>query len=603
MREKIIFVSLPVIFCYSQNEAIKLSSELPNHQMNKCWFSIILWILGNGQIGDVDDFDIFKVPSNTNTIRDKALVAFEQIKEDSYIDAAVRVLTQSIEYSFVANKLDVVNAFDILLSMEKYVTINLPDKNNIKHIGYRITALSRINGAKGQIYKDSRKKYNINQVDIRKKWSELEHLAKSEIKNAADRVYVLTILAREMHSWDKDKAEILLDSLSKNEINNIPALVDRVNRIGIIAKIWGLWGQKKRAQYLFSLLADLINEFSPYEQDAKLEQVIQAAYEISPQFAEVINEQLNSRFNDNGIKNYKKRLQELQYSGDLKKLISDSRDVQSNLQGGMIIASTERILNALLNDNGTIPSKDVLLDTLYLSTNYNPEVIIMVLKLILECENRQGTPIKSNFFTNFIESAKFTHNLANWISPITQKGLSPNIIDILPGLSSKVHIFEIGQRKKAEDWIKHWINQNTEKYIKICDPYFGPHELTFVGDIQKNIVIWVITTDEKFERKNDIENEILESWRRLGKGNNPPMRFYIVPSKLRETFHDRAIVTDKCGLNVGPSLNGLGNQRQNITELEFNEAKELEKEYIDNMLSQVRWSTDYSILPKFIAIN
>jgi len=603
IRERIINFSLPVILWYSQNEAIKLSEELPNELKNSSWFSAILWSLGNGLIGDIYEFDLFKVPSNNITIREKALFALEQIKEDSLINAAVKVITQSLEYSIIANKLDIVNAFDILSSIEDYVVDNLPDMNNIMHPGYKIVALARINGAKAQIYKDSRKKINVSQIDIKRKWTELVNMANTQIENIADRIYVLTIISKEMHSWDKDKSEELLTKLSDSEINTIPALVDRMNRIELIAQTWGKWEQKSQAQYFYNQLIRLINELSPLEQDRKLESIIQAAYEISPKFADALAEQLDSRFTENEMKQYQRKLRELHYSSDLQCLISDSNNDQSMLQGSIIKSCTRNLLNDLFNENGTIPSKDVLLETLYLSGNFEPDVITTVLKWVLECENRQKTHYKKNYFDNFIMISEFTHNLASWISPMAQKGISQDLINILPGLSSKVHVFEIGQRNRAEDWIRNWIKQNTEKYIKICDPYFGPRELPFINDIRREIKIIIITTDEKFERKDDIKNELLESWRRFGKGNCPPMTIFIVPSKLHETFHDRAIITDKCGLNIGPSLNSLGNKRQNLTELEFNEAKELEKKYIDDMFNQVKWITDYSINPEFIKIE
>jgi len=604
-REKIIRFSLPIIFWYSQDKAKELANDLSSSKRNRSWLSVILWSLAKGQLGDAQNFESFKVTTISATIRDKAFVALKQIKEDIGIYLGTKLITRSIEYSIRHKKLDPKNAFDILLEIEEYVTKNLPDEHNIKHVGYKIISLARINGTRSRIYRDIKRKGHFSKIDIRDRWRELERLAKEEIDNLADRVYVITNLAEEMFVWDSDKAELLLYSVS-DEIKRIPSILDRSDRIDNIAKTWGMWGDIKQADFFYSQSIDLINELSSWSQDKKLEHIVQAAYEISPDFADELVERLDSRFPDKVLKPFRLTLKSLVYTHDLGRLIAESKDNQTQIQGLLIKNSVNRLLNALVNQNGYLPPSEKILEIIYRSSFYDPHIVYDVLKWAIECENRQQRPYKTGLFNVFIHSSEFIHELAKWISPMAQRGISQDIYDMLPGLSSKVVVFHSGQRERAESWLKNWITKNAEKYIKICDPYFGPQELTFLSDVRRDIKILIITTTEKFENKDNpekIRQELLYTWRRVGKGNIPSMTLLVVPAKLEKTFHDRAIVTEKSGLDIGPSLNGLGNEMQRITELEYNEAKELEIKYIDDMLHQGKWFVNHSVHPEYIIIK
>jgi len=604
IREKIIRFSLPVIYWYNQDIARKLSKEVSRSVVNLCWLRVILWSLSKGQIGDITNFESFKVAANHTTIRDKAFGALEQINEDVYLSLGVNIITRSIEYSVRNRKLDTKNAFDILLDIEEYVTNNLPDLNNIKHIGYKLISIARINGARSCIYREINQKGPFNKIDIRKKWGELEKSARSEIDNLADRVFVITTLAEEMRCWDSNKAEVLLDSISE-DINKIPSLLDRSDRIEKIAKAWGMWGKKTQANYFFSKSIELLKELSPWSKDKKLEHIVQAAYQISPDFADELVERFDSRLPEKVFEPYEIKLKSLKYSHDLEGLIKDSECNQSQMQGMIIKSSVKKLLNDLLNQDGQLYAEKKVGEMIYRSSCFEPNVVRDVLKWALECENRHNRLSKTGIFEDFISASAFIHELANWILPREQMGISQEICHLLPGLSSKVVVFQPGQRKRAEDWVKNWIKQNTEEYIKICDPYFSPKELTFLSDIQRDIKILIITTTEKFEKTESAETmqqELIETWRSVGKGKIPSMTLLIVPAKLKNTFHDRAIITGKGGLDIGPSLNGLGNELQRITELGYNESKELEVKYIDDMLNQGKWFVNHSVHPQYLII-
>ncbi len=596
---------MPVLFLYSQNIAKKLANELSTSVKNESWFSVILWTLAKGQLGDIRDFESFKVTANAATIRDKAFFALSCITEDYTIYLGISVITQVIEHSVTKRELDPKNAFDILLKIEEYAKDNLPDKQNIKHVGYKIVSLARINSAKSNIYRNLNRKGHFRQDDIKNTWNKLERLSKEKITNRADQVFVITNLAEEMSVWNPDKAKILLNSISE-KTKNIPSLLDRSDRMSYIAKTWGMWGQIEQADFFYTQSINLIHELDSWSQDQRLEHIVQAAYKFSPELADDIVERLDSRFPDQGLKPFQLSLTSLKYSDNLDLLLNKSESKQNRIQGLLIKTSANKMLNALVNQNGIVPHREKILNMLYRSSFYESDVVNDVLRWVLECEGRQQRHSSSGLFSIFIQSSKLIHELANWISPLSQRGISQNYSSILPGLSSRVKVFQSGHRKRAESWVRGWIKENAEGYIEICDPYFGPQELAFLSDVQRDIKILIITTSKKFDNKEDpekIQQELHHAWRRVGKGKIPSMTLLIVPTKLENTFHDRAIITKNSGLDIGPSLNGLGTKIQRITELDHNEAQELEVKYINPMLNQRNWYVNHSVSPIYITIE
>ena len=81
----------------------------------------------------------------------------------------------------------------------------------------------------------------------------------------------------------------------------------------------------------------------------------------------------------------------------------------------------------------------------------------------------------------------------------------------------------------------------------------------------------------------------IDTWRGLTSRAYPNVQFLIVPRKLEDRFHDRAVITLYTGLDIGQSLNGLGKSHGKITVLSEEDAKELEKTYVDEMLNNATW--------------
>jgi hypothetical protein len=123
-----------------------------------------------------------------------------------------------------------------------------------------------------------------------------------------------------------------------------------------------------------------------------------------------------------------------------------------------------------------------------------------------------------------------------------------------------------GTRDEAVQILSTWFERQLGQFVKICDPYFGPDDLSWFQIIRAarpGCSIYVMTA-----RKNqpipapgeDLEDVYTNSWRRLYDQNAPNVEIAIIGGERTKDspIHDRWIVTNGIGLRLGTSLNSLG---------------------------------------------
>ena len=349
----------------------------------------------------------------------------------------------------------------------------------------------------------------------------------------------------------------------------------------------------------------LIEQIGGFSQDKKLEALIQAAYEFSPEFAEHLVTKYDSRFSDSVYNPVflSNETQKLIHNPDrILKIYQDDRE-HEYLQ--LILGNcAKKLYTDLVSGHGRIPSENVLLEWIKFGSQYDKHTFFQIIKWVQECLNAQ--PGVYNLTNVFINLANLISEFATTVSPAKNEGIPEDIINILPGLSSKVVVFRQGEFDKTKDWLSNWLRINAHDYLKIVDPYFGPDQLIFFREIPKNCKVLIVTTDyyfKEFEEQERAQAQLEYTWKQYGKGDIPQMNFIIIPEKQTELFHDRVIISKEKGLDLGQSLNGLGNKIGKITDLPFEDAKELESKYVNAMLNFNTWFIDHNIQPMIIRVG
>lgn len=124
-----------------------------------------------------------------------------------------------------------------------------------------------------------------------------------------------------------------------------------------------------------------------------------------------------------------------------------------------------------------------------------------------------------------------------------------------------------GTRAEAIQTLSSWFEKQLGQFVRVCDPYFGPGDLSWLQVIRTarpDCRICVMTA-RKNQPKPGPEEESLEDvyhngWYRLFDQRPPNAEIAIIGGvRTKDSpIHDRWIVSDGVGLRLGTSLNSLG---------------------------------------------
>jgi hypothetical protein len=126
-----------------------------------------------------------------------------------------------------------------------------------------------------------------------------------------------------------------------------------------------------------------------------------------------------------------------------------------------------------------------------------------------------------------------------------------------------------GEREKAVQFIREWLTENKSQQLIISDPYFGPSDLELIRIIleaQPSCTVEVLAGEKK---QRDLglnppyDQEYQQQWRTISRHDPPDTRIVVVgfAAGLDSPVHERYIIGDSCGLELGISFSGLGRNK------------------------------------------
>ena len=162
-------------------------------------------------------------------------------------------------------------------------------------------------------------------------------------------------------------------------------------------------------------------------------------------------------------------------------------------------------------------------------------------------------------------SCKLSKNMANRSSEIHMNAYNRS------GKSVENSIYiKSGQRDKAIDFVKEWLQKNMDEYLKICDPYFGTTDLEIlriVRGLNPNISVYILTSKEHQDTQLgacDLSDAYSSYWKYNISEQAPPETDIIVAGTITNgklPIHDRWVLTKNAGLRIGTSINSIGKGR------------------------------------------
>ena len=601
---------LSVIYEFDQSEAESFAGILPNYLRHRAWYDVIFWLLA-GRLRL--DFTVVETKHARFAVeRPRLQSAIRLIPNsgyDVYIRSAINMIAQSVEESQKNNILDVRQAFGLLTELENLVTNTsmLPDSENISHDGYVIWCLSDIVSSKTAIWQRAKKKVTLSKKDIENFWTALAQRARL-IPNHADKMFTMAMVAS---SWagvmpkDDFHARNLLNEAYELR-RDIPTIEDRLGRIGLIAECWRDLGERDQAKFVLNLMVEAMSELTLSDDVRRLEMITKLAYKINPIFADEVIAKLAKS-------NPLAATPIPEIAINIEQLIEDPRRIMNFNHVAPVFESAIRqsalhLKNNYISSRGVAPTEGVLTEWMLRSQYFSYATILDVMEYIIESlyQKRSSQGVK-DIVAVLTEVARFALFLAsNWDPTAVKQGVPIELQDSFPSLSSKYVIFDQQEDDRAHKWLAGWLTDNTRRYLKICDPYFGVEQIEYLKYIPSDCRVIIVTTDKQLdlsEGSANLRKQIQRYWQKETSLMMPKAVILIVPQRLEGKFHDRVVITEGSGLDMGQSLNGLGKAKGKISLLSPEEAQELERTYVEGLLSQATWFMEYGLTPTVITFE
>ncbi len=582
IRNRVVANISIALYEYSAEEAVKLIKLLSYNQRNFAWVDMSARILLKINIGEKYDIEspnvLIDLPS-ANTV----ISIIENIDNDEALYLVVDVLTH---LTGLQNHLNEHQKLDILARLDAIVDRKLPDINNIDHLGYKILSKSSIESARRRSAKKSKSQ-------IKRSHSQIVQEAKS-IDNIADRIFVMSMIARDFKEIESQMAISLVDE-AFSIIESIPNIKDRIDRLEVIANSYSELKHTSGIDEAVRLGVRLSSSLDGIKKDTVLASLIQMVHQVDKNIAAEITEKI-----EDPRTGYELDVNNTSYdlSKSPHKLLTQFEGASKNNE--VMGTAISRMMRAVNSNKGVpYPSKTIL-DWLAAGSQLEYKTMLEIIEWTTEVNLRQ-CPVSAQpheamiILRTIIDNCKILYGIGNQILPLVK--IPESIKQNFQGLSVSKEFFKIGERNRAVSWIKSWLQNNAKGYVTICDPYFEEDQMWILQSISADLRVRIVclgdqligskinnkdTSEAKRKNKQSAKNKMLTSWKKIS-DQEPPSTLVVIHSSQNE-FHDRYIVTDGAGLSLGTSLNGLGNKESFITVLNPDDVKHVEATYISPKL-------------------
>jgi len=579
-KYRMITVAAPTIYEYERNLLFDKLTDLPNEVKNNIIDGLINYLLTGRS---PDEFLNLKnmLPKLDYPRALKICEVIEYISEDCTLTRAIEMLVKSlVEAGYDGKTKAILPEKQGLQLVEKLVSIiekKLPDKQNIIHDGYLIVCygyLAKLIGAMRNAWHLKSDKWKHLCPD----WETLLKRAQN-IKNDADRVYVMSVIGKEAAQVDLGLGETILSKAEK-ELEKLSNPLDRVDRFCDMAEAYESFNANS-AEYLIKKAAEIAALCRHYDgREQMMGKIVEQAYLINPMLANSIASKSENPVESAMMKTDLDCLA-------LRTEPSKINEYDTKSLNRLIGNSLEKILASFNSGRLMVQHSDVTGEWLYRAMGKELSTVDSALAWHIDnnIASRQRLSTQSDFeklFAGLIETIQMTMKLGELLSQTTAIGPSTSMFS--SSVDCKVFVFRVGEGEKALNFIKEWLRKFSNGLIKIYDPYFSEQELKILTAINHQTRV-IIMTSSTCRELVGIEQRYKRHWLSICDQLPSATNVYVYATASgRSPIHDRYIITDSGGLSLGTSINGFGSKDSGISILDFDEKSKVEKESIDRLL-------------------
>jgi len=572
-KYQVITKTSPALYFAHKQTAIEMIQQMPKCKHDEALNKICDFILkkelpsdpyeslhGSGYILDYEEaLDICELLNLMNT--DTTIYKYIE-------DISNSIFLKRNRYCFTEQqKIDIANRIN------KIILNKLPDPKNIKHDGYKIVALTQI----------ARIKHAPPSV-----WNNLIESAR-KIPNTADVAFVLCIISTVLPTKLSSKRDEIIKEAIKL-VENINSDLDRTERFEDIADMLVTINEGASKECLRLGIETSLRLNDPDLIYPTQRRIIDLAHKIKPSFAESLIDLVDTDPARRAAKNkdLKRHLELL----DLKHRMSDQTDLELNskIPKSMYPEAAWMNLGALNSGRTTTIHFKHFIPYIIIASELPLSESYPILAWTIEntVKRLANTPTAITDIIPIFEATLLGAELASRIatrSSAKLKQIKTQAIET--SAVSHSLVVKPGERDKAIQFIKGWFTQEEQKYLKICDPYFGVEDLEILQillSISPKCTVKIITSKKQQHQKNlsqPLDEAYRSHWHHISDQNPPETEVIIVglESSGELPIHDRWWITQNSGLSFGTSFNSLGiNKTSEVSILSIEESKIRENE-------------------------
>ncbi|MBZ5562259.1 MAG: hypothetical protein LAP13_07540 [Acidobacteriia bacterium] len=528
----------PALYMSHHKTTIERLRDLPASQRESGIDRIIDFI--KRKTSPSDPFD--NVAAKYSTSYEEAVdicELLEEIDADSLLYTHLEELVESALWKDSQTPFSENQRFELARRLADLVDKKLPNSRFIKHEGYKI--LSKL-----QLARLVRQTRGTN-------WEGLIGSI-DKIPNVSDKAFIFASLAELSTNADFLKS-------AKCHADKIPSLIDRIDRYDSIAKVAHDL-DLSFAKELLRSASELTNKTYGSEVWRLRRSIVDIAYRIDPELAT----SLADAFDDDEARASARRRIDLQR---VRKELSDNPQISTDQsKGSRFLPKVAWMLLGSLNARRLAPRPVRELRSLILAAADRPlrEAYPILCYAMENAIQRRAHAGESKVFVRkMFEAAllgcEFTYAIA--IRPSRRRTAKGVLME--PKLSAG-RIIHAGQRPDAIEYLRCWLQENASRYLKVCDPFFGPKDLGILKLVLEAVpsLAVSIVTSRKHQDHEGVACPWSETYRRFWEKNfsdqtPPATEVCVVGTRTGELpIHDRWWITEGKGLRLGTSFNSLG---------------------------------------------
>lgn len=572
----------PALYCAHRSTAFDYISNLPSDLQDGAIIGICRFILQRILPNEPYEYK----PNQGYDIKYEDVVdlieLLDRIEDDGWIYLIITYIVDSIQ-KYKNNFTIREQVPDIAKRLSALIGKKLPCPKNIKHDGYKIIASA-------EVARLTKAQNNV--------WLKLLNDAK-HIPNLADRAYVLGVLAI---TWRTNTVNTVKRANTIKEaqklIDQIPASYDQIEHYEMLASMVSDIDAATCKKLIQTAMSGTFDHNDSDMGDVR-KRIVDLAYRVDPDLAA----SLASLSDDDEARRAMRFEAKMQFDFlELKQGMADRKkpeQIKDKIHSPLDYSRAAWKLLGSLNARRITPCQ--IKDTreyIDVASGLPLTHAYPILSWVVENAKKRyaNTNQAHQYLRPIFDAALMGAELCGIMAERTCKNLKRTTINAAATNEETSILIRPKDREVAINYLTDWISNEVKSYLKICDPFIGPDELSAL----LQLIILVnpecnvqILSSIKHHKNAAIPEPwgvtYTQHWRKMSDQEPPYTEITIVGTRSQgePPIHDRWWVSNGSGLRFGTSFNSLGTLKiTDISKLSREEARSRE-ELIDQYLNRV----------------